>query len=527
MKDFNPDLIYQESFFEITAAKYPSLNAVDDHGKVLTYSELNNKSIELSIFLKSLGCFSNERICIFTSKSINQYIGILGTLKSGGCWVPLSNEFPNKRLLSLIESLKPIVILCDESTYKISKELIEKITFATNLIILDADGNFNKEESKNLRFLKLKNDNFFKNRSPEDLAYIIFTSGTTGKPKGVMVKHRNTSQFLGLCNKFFNIKSHKRFAHFSDITFDPSVFDLFFCWASGGTLVPFNKRIYKINPSIFFRENNINILFTIPDILSSLKKSKFLYNSCLEQISHLLLTGQVIPPELVKEWFDLYPKTNIYNMYGTTETAIVSHWYKIPSDFNYKQSIPVGYPLPGTQVLLMNENKIASVGESGESVVSGSQISPGYWDDEIQTKKVFKKNTLSKNIPNILYHSGDLLRVDVNGLYYFVGRNDSQVKIRGKRIELGAIEKIILCYSEVSEASVLAVDYKGHQYTKIIAFVNLSDSKFKNDFESYLKENLQKYMFPSKFIYFMKKLPRLSNGKVNKKKLNQIATNKI
>ena len=144
--------MYQESFFEITAAKYPSLNAVDDHGKVLTYSELNNKSIELSIFLKSLGCFSNERICIFTSKSINQYIGILGTLKSGGCWVPLSNEFPKKRLLSLIESLKPIVILCDESTYKISKELIEKITFATNLIILDADGNFNKEESKNLRF---------------------------------------------------------------------------------------------------------------------------------------------------------------------------------------------------------------------------------------------------------------------------------------------------------------------------------------------------------------------------------------
>ena len=146
-------MVFQESFFEITAAKYPSLNAIDDHGKVLTYSELNNKSIELSILLKSLGCFSNERICIFTSKSINQYIGILGTLKSGGCWVPLSNEFPNKRLLSLIESLKPIVILCDESTYKISKELIEKNIGDTNLIFLDEDGNFNIEKFKNSYFI--------------------------------------------------------------------------------------------------------------------------------------------------------------------------------------------------------------------------------------------------------------------------------------------------------------------------------------------------------------------------------------
>ena len=321
-----------------------------------------------------------------------------------------------------------------------------------------------------------------------------------------MVKHRNTSQFLGLCKKFFDIKSGKRFAHFSDITFDPSVFDLFFCWASGGTLVPFNKRIYKINPGIFFRENNINILFTIPDVLSNLKKSNFLYDSCLEQISHLLLTGQVIPPKLVKEWFNLYPKTNIYNMYGTTETAIVSHWYKIPNDFNDKESLPVGYPLPGTQVLLMNKNKIVSIGESGESVVSGSQISPGYWDDEIQTKKVFKKNTLNNNIPNIFYYSGDLLKVDANGLYYFVGRNDSQVKIRGKRIELGAIEKIILCYSEVSEASVLAVDYKGHQYSKIIAFVNLSDSKFKNDFESYFKRKFTKIYVSIKIYLFYEKI---------------------
>ena len=148
------------------------------------------------------------------------------------------------KILEIEDDVKKY-LSCKTQIIESEKENEEHKTFATNLIILDADGNFNKEESKNLRFLKLKNDNFFKNRSPEDLAYIIFTSGTTGKPKGVMVKHRNTSQFLGLCNKFFNIKSHKRFAHFSDITFDPSVFDLFFCWASGGTLVPFNKRIYK------------------------------------------------------------------------------------------------------------------------------------------------------------------------------------------------------------------------------------------------------------------------------------------
>ena len=113
------------------------------------------------------------------------------------------------------------------------------------------------------------------------------------------------------------------------------------------TLVPFNKRIYKINPSIFFKENNLNILFTVPEIILNLKKNKFLNDSCLANISHLLLTGEAIPPTLVKEWFALNPKTNIYNMYGTTETAIVSHWYKIPINFNEQERLPVGYPYQG------------------------------------------------------------------------------------------------------------------------------------------------------------------------------------
>ncbi len=522
MEYFKSNFLFQESFFEKTAAKYPSLNAVDDNGKVITYLALNNKSTKLSKSLKNLGCKSNERICIFTSKSINQYIGILGALKSGGCWVPISYEFPEKRILSLIESLKPRVILCDELTYKKSKELIEKISFKTTLIFLDDNGNFNEEKFNNSKRFKPAQKGF-QDRSPEDLAYIIFTSGSTGKPKGVMVKHRNTSQFLGLCNKFFQINNYQRFAHFSDITFDPSVFDLFHCWMTAGTLVPFNKRIYKINPGIFFKENNINILFTVPDILSNLKKSRFLYNSCLESISHLLLTGEAIPPKLVKEWFTLYPKTNIYNMYGTTETAIVSHWYKIPNNFNVKQSIPVGNPLPGTQVLLMKGNKLVKVGDIGESVVSGSQLSAGYWDDEIQTKKVFKKNVLNKNIPNIFYYSGDLLRLEANGLFYYVGRNDSQVKVQGKRIELGEIENIILGYSEVIEAAVIASKNKELKNIKIIAFVNLSESSSKNKFESYLKENIPKYMLPSKIIYLQNNLPHLPNGKVDKKELNHLA----
>lgn len=524
MENHELKLIYQESFFEITAAKYPSLNAVDDHGKVITYSKLDEKSNKLSKFLKDLGTFSNERVCIFTSKSINQYISILGTLKSGGCWVPLSCDFPDKRLIYLIESLKPRVILCDSSTYKKSKELLSKISVKTNLVFLDDSGNFNKETSHNYLGHKSVQENlYFQDRSPEDLAYIIFTSGSTGHPKGVMVKHRNTTQFLSLCKKFFQIKENKRFAHFSDITFDPSIFDLFHCWESAGTIVPFNKRIYKINPSIFFKENNINIIFAVPEIILNLKKSKFLKNSCLASISHLLLTGEAIPPKLVKEWFALYPKTNIYNMYGTTETAIVSHWYKIPTNFNEQENLPVGHTLPGTQVLLMKNNKPVSLGKTGELVVSGSQLSPGYWDDKIQTKKSFKKNSINKDIPNIFYHSGDLLRLEANGLYYFVGRKDSQVKVQGKRIELGEIENLICSFLEVIEASVIILKREDSKDTKIIAYVNLPKSNLKQNFENYLKENLPKYMLPSKIIYLKKELPRLTNGKVDKKELNNLA----
>ena len=171
----------------------------------------------------------------------------------------------------------------------------------------------------------------------------------------------------------------------------------------------------------------------------------------------------------------------------------------------------------------MKNNKPVSLGKTGELVVSGSQLSPGYWDDKIQTKKSFKKNSINKDIPNIFYHSGDLLRLEANGLYYFVGRKDSQVKVQGKRIELGEIENLICSFLEVIEASVIILKREDSKDTKIIAYVNLPKSNLKQNFENYLKENLPKYMLPSKIIYLKKELPRLTNGKVDKKELNNLA----
>ena len=510
----------QNEFFEKTALKHPNYIAVDDHGKKTSYKNLENFSNKLANLLHENGCRTNDRVCIFTNKNINQYASILGILKSGSCWVPLSAAFPKDRIKYLLKTLTPKFIIVEEIYYKKISKIYNKSI--TKILIIDKT--FKKKSlltRKDVLSKSIKKP-IIKNICGSDLAYIIFTSGSTGKPKGVMVTHENTSQYLKNSLKYFKIKKKLTFGHIAELTFDPSIFDIFICWMNAGTVVPFNKQIYRINHFEFFKRNkNINAFFSVPSFIKNLDDIKKLKSPELSKIKHLVFGGEPIPKGLASNLYSSIKNIKVYNVYGTTETAIISHWYLIPKKIKFYDEISVGKELPNFRVILVKNNKEAKINEAGDVHVYGPQVSPGYWNNSFLTNLQFVKHPFDNRLPQKVYRTGDLLRKDKNGMYYFVGRTDNQVKIRGHRVELEEVENCIKQIEGVNDSVAIAYSRTGKASSSdLFVFVRTNNTKINKTYiNNLIQKKLPSFMYPSDIFIFKEDFPRTQNGKVDKKGL--------
>jgi amino acid adenylation domain-containing protein len=510
---------FQQYYFERTAARLPDAIAIDDHGITTRYDALEARANRIAHWLRGAGCGPNERVCIFTRKGANCYAALLGALKAGGCWVPLSVDFPVERLRFLLDSLRPVAVIADEENLgPLEAARAPDSRWATLLLGgARATGVADETTIASLPDSRLPLGAL----CSEDMAYIVFTSGSTGNPKGVVVLHRNTDKFLSLCPSLFAIAPGSRFAHFSQLTFDPSVFDIFHCWATGGTLVPFNRRSYRINPGKFFAEQNVNVVFTVPSVIAAIRDAGQLEDPRLHCVGHLLLTGEAISPQLVRAWHDAHPDSRVYNMYGTTETAIISHHHLFSRRMGADDPVPVGRPLDDMTVILMDGETPVECGEIGESVVRGIQVSPGYWNDPVQTAERHVAHPLHQGLPGTVYRTGDLLREGPDGLHYYVGRKDDQVKIRGHRVELAEVEIGLRKHANIAECAVVAVAGEGYN-AHLVAFCEASGGADPAGLRDFARSTLPHYMVPST-IEFVDRLPRNPNGKIDRRKLRDAA----
>ncbi len=511
--------LYLHDFVAATVESWPNNIAIEDGGVTKSYCKLDVESNQLAHLLMEKGCGPNERVCIFSSKVSSAYVGILGTLKSGACFVPLHFDYPDERLRFLLKSVQPKVIIAERSYYNRISALVSEIGLTTSVIDSSCWELASFTRSKPV----------LEGSTPEDLAYIIFTSGSTGVPKGVSVRHRNIVYFINHCFNFFKLGTEERFAHCSDFTFDPSIFDIFFCWATGGTLVPMNKRSYRINPFAFFRDKQVNVVFTVPSVISSIVNAELLGDRSLSSIRHLIFTGEALNSSLVNAWRKEYAECSVYNFYGTTETAIISHWYKVESRLEENAVVPVGYPLPGVKVTLMDEGTEVPQGEVGESVVFGSQICPGYWDNPTENQVRFKRIE-GCNMPfQKAYYTGDLLVLDESGCYHYRGRKDRQVKVRGHRVELQEVEKVINGLNGVKEVGVVVrPESAGKNLEDIVAVILPSSSSLSaDDVLKNVRDILPGYMCPSEVLFLNEPLPRNQNNKVDYGKVKNIVMEKL
>jgi amino acid adenylation domain-containing protein len=497
----------------------------------VTYGQLEESSNRLARLLKAAGCRKGDRICFLIPKSPAAYISMLGILKADCIHVPLDTSSPAPRLARIVESCEPRFILGGGSVVNLLDELMSEDRFRSQVSIGWMGADTAASQNFDLRFSPGDLESYsgasldYQNRR-EDPAHILFTSGSTGTPKGVVITHSNVIHFIEWANRYFGICSSDRLSAHPPLHFDLSTFDMFGAFAAGAELHLVSPALNLLPHKMaeFIRVSELTQWFSVPSILSYMAKFDVVSSNDFPTLKRVLWCGEVFPTPPLIYWMRRLPEVRFTNLYGPTEATIASGYYTVPKcPEDERAAIPIGTACGGEELLALDDDlRPVPQGEIGNLYIRGVGLSPGYWRDQEKTDAVFLPNPQSSVPKDRIYKTGDLARIGADGLVYFLGRADSQIKSRGYRIELGEIEASLNAVDGLEECAVVAVNSDGFEGATICcAYAPQSGAQVT---PSMLREKLSKalpnYMMPSKWMAF-DKLPKNANGKIDRPKLRE------
>lgn len=516
-----------------SAAKYSRNRAVVFKDKSICFSDLDAASNALANCLISLGVLPGDRVGLYLDKSIDAVIAIYGILKSGACYVPLDTLGPVDRNALIIKDCGlEIIVTAAGKLFKI-KQIAGKTSGQQlplrDLLIVDREASLAGDDYQHIR--TICRDQIFdsgnnlqpsagRKITPENPAYILYTSGSTGQPKGVVISHGAALAFVqwGLDN--FNVQPEDIFSGHAPFHFDLSVFDLFVSAAAGAsvTLVPQGMSAFPASLAEFIEQQKISIWYSVPSVLVQLVQHGGVENRDLSALKYILFAGEVFAARHLKNLMAKISHAGFFNLYGPTETNVCT-WYHVTSPPEAESVVPIGNSCSGQMLLIVDDKgKPVKNGDVGELYVSGPTLMTGYHDDPEKTKNVLKQ-FLSAGKEKAFYKTGDRVHKNVDGDLEYHGRCDTMIKSRGYRIEPGEIENILASHPDVSEAAVWGVpdDASG----KLVAACVEPASGTEID-EEHLRlfclKKLPKYMIPET-IRFIDAFPRTSTGKIDRKQL--------
>jgi amino acid adenylation domain-containing protein len=509
-----------------SARRQPEAEAVRLVGRALNYGELDRLSGQVAHLLIGRGVGRGDRVGLYLNKSPEAIAAIFGIMKTGACYVPVDANAPGMRLQEIGRQ-------CGFKALVTSRTLYEKL-----------DGSFHDDcavaailfvDEAPPKTLPVPAFTFAKDLpaqpaiDPEvpaidnDLAYILFTSGSTGVPKGVMLSHRNALTFVDWACETFEVTAQDRLSQHAPFNFDLSVFDIYVAIKAGAaiSLVPEGSAVFPLQLAKFIQDQKITIWYSVPMVLTLLHQRGKLEERDFSALRWILFAGEVFPTKHLRALMEKLPGKRYANLYGPTETNVCA-WYEVePLAPDATAPIPIGKACANTDLIPISAegDRVVGPGKEGLLYARGSTVMQGYWGRPEASAASFIPNPFAEGREERLYCTGDWVTIDDDGNYLFVGRKDHMIKTRGYRVELGEIEAVIVAHAAVDEAVAVPVPDEAIGNT-IHAVITLADS---NSIDvatliQHCAEKLPAYMVPEK-IHFRESLPRTDNGKIDRRRL--------
>lgn len=514
-----------QEYLTENARRYPDSLMVQDGEKTITIGEMEEWTNQFAAHLKTIGIARQDSVAFVMKKSIASFQALLSILKADAIYVPLNDSAPDERNRYSVEHSRCRAIICTTESYQQAHNL----RGGGSVPIINID-DFSPDLSQPTAPPRYEN-------APDDLAYILYTSGSTGVPKGVMISHANVIDYAEWTVPFFGVSPEDRLSSHPGLHFDLSTFDVCTALKSGASLhiVPKTDSMFPIKVIEFIEKHQLTLWNSVPSLLTFIAKSGVLKPGRIPTLKTLTFNGEVMPTQTVIEWMTAYPNLRLVNQYGPTETTCASLYYEIreiPTDPT--QPIPIGSPIPNTYVFGLTEGGTRStVGEIAELHIGGAGNGRGYLYDEEKTRASFIINPKDRASGERVYATGDLVRLREDGHYDFLGRKDHQIKYMGYRIELGEIETTLNAFDYIASSAAIGIANQEVGGTKIVAFVTLKpvsagagtegaeasamEAQIKRD----LAEKLPSYMVP-KEIVTLRRLPLNANGKIDRLALSEL-----
>ena len=505
---YNLALLFEENLIK----HKDNIALIFDNEVQYSYDELNRRANQIARYLIDKGLKRKQVLALLNSKTFDSFAAMLACLKIGVIYTNIDPDNAIYRIEKNFETCNPSLILSDNDNQQVRNLCNDNKLEYKN--ISDIKERLTEYKTSNLEISKLIDGS--------NPAYIMFTSGSTGIPKGVLISHQNVIHLINWSIKEYQVTENDRLTNVNPIYFDNSVFDFYTALFSGAALVPFRKDLVNRPNDLIKKigELGCTIWFSVPSFLIYLDTMKVLSSDVFRKIRIISFGGEGFHKKTLKKLYDkFHHRIRFINVYGPTEgTCICSSYDITDKDFEKLDSYPpLGKINQNFDYLIIDEN---SISDHGELCLLGPNVGLGYYNDDEKTKKKFIDNPFNKNYSERMYKTGDLVE-EKDELLYFVGRVDNQIKHMGYRIELEEIEHALISIGEINQAAVV---YKksGEIYGKIIACITLNSEITKLEIRQKLQNIIPDYMIPHIFR-IMDQLPKNRNGKIDKQELLKIS----